>query len=294
MTATPMSVILGLPRMKFAGLVSPEYDIASFDFDNGVTERHYPYIARDGHDETGRKSHSGSFKLYFLNSLELKSFPEKWDEWKSVLLDGSAWPMIHPLLGALDVRVLSGSVTLEAKTTAGIIVEFKWAETMSDPTKDAIDDVTSVSVSALAAAASSAASTIEIPWPNEEAVTDVFDVISWVESSAYSMELTASGIVNQALGKINSAIDFVESLKDHTLAPQKDAFVALYLGIVDAAESAGANKSRATATKTAASDTTLDTLARDTGNSMSDIMTLNPELMGSPIVKAGSVYRYYI
>jgi hypothetical protein len=288
-----MSAVLGLARMKLDGLVSPEYDVASFDFDNCVTPRHYPYIDRDGHDNVGRKSHAGGFKLYFLNSLELESFPQKWDEWKRVLFDGSSKEMIHPLLGPLDVRIISGSVTVEARTTSGVLVEFKWEEDLTDPTADAWDDATNVSVAAAKTEAQASVAAANIPWPSEEAVTDAWDAIAMVESAMYSVDLAIDGMINQAQGKIDELIGFIDAEQNHSYYAAKDALVKLWGAFESLGEKAGVKLSRTIATGTTVGDTTLDELADSTGNSLADLMTLNPTLLGNPIVKSGTAYRYY-
>ena len=289
-----MSVIQSLPRLRWRGLVAPEYDIASFDFSTGLVPRRYPYISRASHDNVQRDSHSLTFKLYFLNSLTTEAFPQLWDEWRPFLFDGEAGEMVHPVLGPLQARSGGGRVNVEARTTAGIIVDVSFVETMLDPA-EAIDEYTTqASRRALAAAAQAAVSDADIPWPDGAIVTDLLDSIDMLEGALYSLELTAEGYANQILGTIGGLIESTRNLGEHQAYAAADILLQLWSAVKDAADEAAVTAARATGTATATSQTTIDALARKHTNTVAEMMTLNPDLLGSSVIASGTAYRYFI
>jgi hypothetical protein len=289
-----MSVIQGLPRMKWRGLIAPEYDIASFNWDTGQAKRRYPGIDAAGHASVGRDSFPLTFRLYFLNSLHSKAFPEHWDEWWPKLRDGESGEMMHPVLGPIVVKAISGTVNVEARTTAGLIVDVRFEEHLEDPAVAVALETVQVTLRDLAESAQAAVEEKEIEWPSEAPVTDLLDAIDMIDGALYSANLTMSGYVNRVLGTVGDLIDTTKALQDHEAYPAVDALTQLYVGLYDLAQEAGVEAARSTAFATAVHTTTLDAIARAHGNTMAEIMTINESLIGSPVVDAGTEYRYYV
>lgn len=291
---SPMSVIQGLPRMRWRGLTAPEYDVASFDWDTGQAKRRYPGIDGAGHASVGRDAFPLTFRLYFLNSLTADAFPMLWDEWWPKLRDGEAGEMVHPLLGPVVAKALGGTVNVEARTTAGVIVDVRFEEHLEDPNEAIELETTQVSVRAAAEAAKAAMDAQDIPWPDGAPATDILDAIDMVESALYSATLTLEGFANQILGEIEGIISLTEALQDHENHPVTDALKTLYVGLYDMAAQGDAAAARATSTATAQHATTIDGIARRHSNTVAEIMTLNSGLLGSPVVDAGTTYRFYV
>lgn len=279
--------------MRWRGLVAPGYDVASFDFDTGLAAKRFPFIPRAAHEPVGRNSHPLKFRLYFLNSLDPDAFPQLWDEWRPYLFDGESGEMVHPLLGPIDARSASGTVNVEARTTAGVIVDVTFVETLLDPTEIADEDATSVSLRDLAKAASDAMDDAGIDFPDGSPVTDLFDAISSIEGMLYSFELSLTGYVNQVKGQIDSLLGTLRAGQDHATYAVSDLLTLLWVKLDEVAENAGAAAARATSQALAASTTTIDAIARERNNTVAEVMGLNSGLIGSPTIAAGTQYRYY-
>lgn len=291
MAVNPMSVIQGLPRLKWRGLEAPEYDVASFDFDAGLVDRQYPYIPGTGHDNTGRRGHALTFKLYFLNSITKDAFPDLWDQWRPFLFDGESGEMVHPLLGPIMARSRRGRVNVEARTTAGIIVDVDFAETIDDPNEPLDEYLTTVSVKAYAEAAQEAMSDADIPFPDGAPVTDFLDAVKQIEGMLVSLTMTVEGFINQVKGTVSTILTGLNPT--HENAPCRSLLTQFWCQLDDLEAAASAESARAVGTATATSTTTLDDLARQHGNTVAEIMTLNSTLLGAPVVGSGTLYRYY-
>lgn len=293
-TVTPVTVIQGLATMTFRGLPAPPYDGASFSFAHGQAERAYPYIRGKGHEHTGLDAEELPFTLYFLNTVGGPGmFPELWERWWAALQDGSPGPLVHPLLGPRDVVVRGGDVQLTSKVTSGVIVNVTFSTTLLDPEQEQALQSLQVNVTALAARADAAATNAEIPYPSGEMEYTLLDAVKQLDGALFSLEMTALGVISAVQSTINTMVAFVDgSTTSHACIESRDALVDLWAGLEDIATKVGA-KARPTGVVLLGKDTTLDQFARDQGNTVADVVGLNPAALISPTVGKGTMLRYY-
>ena len=132
--ADPIRAIQGLPLPTFRGLEFPPYDDASFSFRHNQVPASYPYIPGASHDSTGMEPIEFLFRLYFINFPgTVGIFPVLWNKWWKELQDDSAGDLRHPLAGPMDAKVVGGSVQLSGRSTAGVIVDVTFVQTITDP-----------------------------------------------------------------------------------------------------------------------------------------------------------------
>ena len=172
MSVEPYRAIHGLPGMTLNDVQAPPYNDASFDFKHGQAVHAFPYIDGAMHEHTGLEPHNLAFSLHFLNTLRVGAFPDLYLQWIRMLLAGGrTHKLVHPLLGPRDVKVLDGSVRLQASATAGVIVDVKFTTTLRDPTKaDGVAEV-KVDIATVAAAADAALAAVAIPFPTQKSAT---------------------------------------------------------------------------------------------------------------------------
>jgi prophage DNA circulation protein len=288
----PANIIAGLPEMTFRGLDPVHCSLVDTDFGHDQAERPYPYVDVAGHDNTGRRSSVIAVRLYFVNTLGKPDvFPATWEDWRAALFDGSAGDLVHPLLGTIKARVMVGKAPLVATVRSGIVVDVTFTETRDDPT-DAIE-FAGLSLEVLAERVAEECEALGIEYPTGEGDSDLFEDVAALEGAWASLSMSANGLVNQTLGKLDNVFGAMESLTDPTTWPAYDAVVSLYAGILQQARRAERLSPRPTAKVTLQNPDTLDAIAARYGNTDAEIMGLNPALVRSPSVPKGAVVTYY-
>lgn len=119
---TPATIIQALRPFRWRGN-TVLIESAPVDFEHRQAPREYYGIPGEGHDNTGMAALKCRVKMFFLNTVEKDSFPDKWGVWQRALFDGSSGDLEHPVLGKFRARVEGGSIQFAAQTTAGVIVE---------------------------------------------------------------------------------------------------------------------------------------------------------------------------
>lgn len=291
---TPNSIIHGLPVAEWRGEVFPPYDVAGFSFSHRQAEASFFGIDESAHIWGGMNSTPMQFRLYFLNTLLPNAFPDKWSIWQELLFDGNPGKLKHPLRGKIDAVVMDGDVKLEAKTTAGVIVDVRFSSTLVDPNKAQSQAIIDVSVAAVAAAAKDAIDNADLNFPSGEPVTDLFDILAQLDSFLYSLDLSMQGMLNQWEGKLSRFIDIIHG---QSVGTKNWAAGTLLIQLWNICEDRRAmltgGNARPTAHGVTASSTTIDAIARERGNTVGEIMGLNRSLLGSSYVPKGTSYLYY-
>lgn len=294
MQLTPNSIIYGLPQAEWRGDVFPPYDVAGFGFSHRQAERQYYGVDGSSHRWGGMNTTPMRFKLYFLNTLLDYAFPDKWQTWQELLFDGKPGKLLHPLRGLLDAVVVSGDVDLKAQTTAGIIAEVTWSDTLLDPTKAQKLAIVDITPEEVAAAAVEAINNAELNFPSGEPVGDLFDILDQLDSLLYSVDVTLQGQINSWQSKLDRFIAIIQGQAPGTKSwAAGDLLIRLWNVMEDRKRQVLQNQSRPTATATATNQTTIDAIARERENTVGEIMTLNPSLLGSSYVPKGTIYTYY-
>lgn len=292
--AVPGQVIRELPSLKWRDLTAP-CEEASYDFSHTQAERGAYGIAAAWHDHTRRDPIKVKVRLAFMNTLRggTRQYPDNWLKWKPALFDGSTGKLRHPDLGEFDARVEKGSVRVTSAQTAGVYVDIDFTETRVDVTKDTVFQAPSVDIKALAAQVGQDAGTFNIAFPSGILDRSLTDAIESFLGDLHAAQLTASGYALQIAGKLDSMIAAVERVTDPAVMPLYTNLVHMWDIMQTRAKQAEKIAGRSTRKTTALADTTLDAIAAETGNSVGELMDLNPALVARPTVPKGSIYSYY-
>src|SRR5688500_11275720 len=94
--ASVSDVISKLPELRWRGLRAP-CDLAPLDGAHDQAEFRTPYRDAAGHDHMGRAPYRIEARLYFMETIEIGSFPDNFQAWIKALEDGSAGPLLHPI-----------------------------------------------------------------------------------------------------------------------------------------------------------------------------------------------------
>jgi len=293
---TPQNALLGLPALQWRGVSSPPYDNVSYSVSHSLAERRYPYIDGAGHDNTGRDPIEFPFKLYFLNTLQPGLFPDLFLEWETnVIIDKSIGDLIHPFRGKVECRPKSWNVTMSTQAISGAIVDVVFVETIRDPVSPQDAITSTVALNALAAEVDNQMATLGIPYPTGERTTSLKDLIGQVQGLILSTRLSVEGMVNQAQGIVARIVDITESVrKDHETWPLESSLKRLHGSLEDFKEAHGLNFARGTAEHVTQIIETINSVAALVGNTESEIMGLNINLLRSPSIPVGTSVKFFI
>ena len=104
---TAATIIQALRPFKWRGL-TVLIESAPVDFAHRQSPREYYGINGEGHDHTGMAALKCHVRMFFLNTIEKDSFPDKFGVWRKALFDGSSGDLEHPVLGKFRARVEGG------------------------------------------------------------------------------------------------------------------------------------------------------------------------------------------
>lgn len=294
-TITPNNVVQGLPLLTFRGEKAPPYDDLTFNFRHGQAERPYPYIDGASHEATGLDPEEIRARLYFLNGpgLGQENFPRLWNRWWDALRDGSPGEMVHPILGTRQVVVEGGSVQLTSRHTSGVICEVTFSTTILDPEEAQETALVKVNVKELAAKADAKTQQYNIPFPTQEGVTSILDIVKQLDTFAFTISNDIDAIVSKVQSTVAEMIDFIDrNSPEHAVIEARDLLVQIWVAAGEVHDQV-TKRLRPTAGVLVANDTTLDQFATDRGNTLAEVMGLNTAALVSPTIKAGTMLRYF-
>jgi hypothetical protein len=295
MAVPPARVIQGLPKITWRGLFAKCED-ASFSFSHTQVERGAYGIDGAWHDHARRDPIKFQCKLHFVNTLfggGVVEFPDNYQKWWDALKDGSTGPLRHPILGTINARVEKGNVSLSAQTTAGVVLNVEFTETLVDVTKATKFAQPSVDIKALAAQVGQDAGAFSVAFPSGILDRSLEDAVESFLGDVHAAQLTATGYATQIVGKVERMIAAVERVTDPRVAPLYTNLVTLWDALRTRAKEAERVIGRSTSQRRAEGDTTLDALATGTGNTVEELMELNPALVQRTSVPKGTLYAYY-
>jgi hypothetical protein len=288
---TAATIIQALRPFKWRGN-TVLIESAPVDFAHRQAPREYYGVNGEGHDNTGMAALKCRVKMFFLNTVEKDSFPDKWGVWQRALFDGSSGDLEHPVLGKFRARVEGGSIQFAAQTTAGLIVEASFTETVDDIDKQSKFFDPEPSFVSVAKAASLAASAYGIKWPSQKLNTSLEDAFRALASGVFGAQVSIAGLANQIAGDLLDMIAAAEALTDPASYPVYDLLVFAWTLAKNAADRASRDL-RSTGKRIVQNDTTLAAFAAEVGNTEDEIMQLNLALLRSPIVASGKSVTFY-
>jgi prophage DNA circulation protein len=216
-----------------------------------------------------------------------------YNKWWKALKDPSPGKMLHPVLGEVDVVVEDVDVEFVSRVTSGVIINVTFSTTLIDPEAVAEGADVSLSLKHLARTADTRRLQASIEMPSGVLETDLFTLIAQLDGFLFSLENQALGIINKCKNVIEDMVNFIDK-RDlrQTVAAARDALTSLWAALDELAQSVG-KKLRPVGIIAVKNETTLDAFARDRGNTLAEVIELNPHAVLNPSVGAGSILSYY-
>lgn len=290
---TPASILFGLPLLQWADVDAPPYDIAPISVTHSQAERRFPYVDGASHDWTGRDPIIMNTRLYFMNTLQVGAFPDLWDKWRPNLLDGRVRDLRHPILGIVRSRVTAFDAEVNAnQTLSGITVNVSWVESLEDPAEAANFQPVFLNPARLAAAADSALDAVGINFP-EGGPANLADLFQQIDGFIFSANSAINGLINQAKGTITTIVRQIEFANDPSLHAPLGILKQLYATTLDLEINLGGLVSRSTSTVAFPFPSTFEAIARETKNTVVELMSLNLALLKSPQIPPAAVIKFY-
>lgn len=294
LVGTPSNIITGLPAVTWRNLDSPPYDMANARGGWDLSEGSFPYVDGKSHDNMGRQPIPFSFRFLFINTVQPESFPELFTEWfKAVAIDGTPDKLLHPIIGEVDARVVSWDLELVATRTAGVVLTVEWTDTLLDPEKGQKLKGVPVNVQAAAVACDNQMEQLGISYPTGERTTSFNDMVNQLDSLAYSTRLKVEGMVTQAIGTIDNVIETVDHVEEHGAWALSFNLKQLREGVQHLQEEAEDRFIRRTGLFVTPREMTIDELATELDNLVSEIMGLNPTILALPYVPSRTNVLYF-
>lgn len=304
------AVTTTLAPLTWRGIAVPSSE-TTYEMAHNQAPRSYAYVAVEGHDDTGRQGLKVSATLHFLNTIEPGLYPDKWVKWRDAfMLDGSAGALVHPDVGEIDARPIGTSVTITAQSTAGITVVANWVETNVDVDTEADRNFAApdADMGALAAAADASMAELDIEYPDGEPETSLEGAILSIEGRVTTAAQSVSGKMTQIKGTIDRisaahtrAINAVSNsdaaIKDAVAGKPANWLLEAQLEMLretlDAHIKIEKEKGRTTGIFRVVNAASLPDISEIVGNSLDDLLALNPELSAAPIVPSGAVVAFF-
>lgn len=256
---------------------------------------------RDGAqvESTGRLPLSFTVKAYFLEGLTpgqneswADLYPQGWLQMRDYLMKKSTGIFVHPLYGEINCKPVAWNVAFTSEIRSGVIVDMEFMETIDDT------DVGVVLAPTVISGVTSAALNLDTqmlnPVTKPPFVPNMGGFPSY--SSAVSDILSIGQLqgVNKIDNLTNELFSFGDSLNiaDDLVA----AFSDVTYDFIDALNTLKLQfqfSQKDTAIYTVGFDTTLASIAGFVGNSITQIIELNPFLLAEPIIPRDTEVAYY-
>lgn len=288
--------ISDLPQVQWGELSAP-CESAPIDFSIAQSPRRWPYVDGAGHDNTGRDPIVVPLRLHFSDTMRggKRWFTDEWPKWfPYALMDGAPRDFFHPLLGDFRAVVEKGHVEFTAKTRSGVVVDVQFTETVENPEVENLLLPAQVDPGPVAEVADVNMGAADIDYPDgmPEGMS-FFDAWQSIKGQVHSAKTSVFGQINVMQSQVRSVIDDIESHDDPATNPVARSLVDLW----DALETQKRDIERPLLRKIGnmqtSHATTLAAIAKDTGNSLAELMELNAELLREPMVRPGARVTYY-
>ncbi len=302
-------VISQLTELSWRGISAPA-SLIETAFDQNVQEHLRPG-EDDGHLETtGRSPLQVSATLHFRNAIFASKgdtwkskgplYPEQWLGFLDACADGTTGELIHPILGPMNAKVISFRSSMSADKRDGEDVQVIWKRTLVEGNNVELLGKSSVKADALTAAAALDEIIFVLPLeirasdPDDlietfvEAVTDITSAVDQVSLAARQL----GGKVDRVVYRCEMLMDTVQRIFTPQFWPMKHTINRL----IEATRRL--QKSQLQGDKPVSlyinpKPQTVPMLATFLGNSVADILALNPSFTGLQLIAPRVLVRFY-
>jgi len=282
-----------LQEITWNGITAPCLE-TSFDGGHDQAERKYPYVDGAGHDNTGRNPYVVRATLVFNNSVAPDLLPARLERWLQALENGGIGYLEHPMLGNFAARVQTWNARVDpSQDRGGIRLDVQWTESLVDPT--AVNVRTQ----------GNQLSYKGFGYSLDQALEDIqYEVPTSLGSSSFEGALNKMEQLPRESLEFQREADRIASISDTITVdlavrdvlrelPVQWLSEGLTMALRAQAATASTQRLRNTQQRTLPYDISLDSFAREMGNSFEDVLGLNVSLVTSPIIKAGTTLVYY-
>jgi hypothetical protein len=317
-----------LLEVKWRGVSVPIINLTT-SLTHDVVEHKFPNVDGARLEEMGRNPLVMTGTIPFFNGITPAKFetwnkgqlyPQQYTAFLLAAKDGSDGKFQHPFLGEFDAKLISHQSRLQANVRGGELVDVVWKETLTNNTSTAFN-ITNLQLLAASISKTVDSDIGNLLVPNPRVLFPFL-----FQPQPVSLSQLVAGIrglidggslaIQQVTAQITrlgyyckSIIQSCQLANTNTLASINAATYSL----MSTATILGANfhvssgvkpnsfitqKQTKTQRQTKVFEnlayTTLTQLSAQLNNSLTDIMNLNPTLLGSPFVKPGNAVVYYI
>lgn len=253
---------------------------------------------RDGAqvEATGRMPYQFTVRAYFLEGLTPGSneswadlYPQGWLAVKGYLERRDTGTFVHPLYGNITCKPVTWQADFNSEIRSGVIVNMEFIETIDDS-----NSTTNLAPSVVSGTTASAGNLdnamIGLSIPDQ----DMLGYDSYADANA---GIISSGPL-QGLALISKMTNGLLNVADEVF-DLDDSYASLLDNIyqyVDSLNSLALEfqlEDKDTSIHTTVFDTTLASVAGEVGNTIDDIISLNPSLVSYAILMSGTQVAYY-
>ncbi len=270
--------------------------------DGGHNVAQHKRMDRNGSfcENTGRNSYVFHLKAPLFNSIAKsrneswtagKLFPDVYQRLIAALEDRSTGDFVHPIYGTRTCKVGPFDDTLNPGTRGGPEVSFTLIETVDgDQVSLVQESAVSVGQAAAFEVDAAVAKIIQKPDTGTPGGISLTDFIKSIGSIADQVDL----VKQQIGGQINRVISAVTGLgQKFGATPGFSDQTQRLISSLHAQKATLLQKDKATRDYLVAKPSTVASIAKRTGQTVKDLLTLNPLLAAVPVVPAEIVVRIY-
>lgn len=297
-----MTDILGqLQRASWRQIEFPVMHQRDFGFEHAQAEHRYLFLDAQLVESLGRKNPTYKYIIPFREDIAR-------GPWKNLLTsvypdfldacqDRTRGVLVDPLHGALPAKCVSLRETLDVGRRDGVDVEVQFIRA---PTEDDIVEDLGTQIRTLEGARDSAGAfdqqIAKIPFPQRIPPAPTINPLDTISSIANQVEVSANK-VTAALGdtafRLEKTTASLKALGDPTVQPAIQQAARLKNALLNLNARSSAQPSRPVREVTSTSSQTVASIAKKTGMSVGELVSLNPQFARSPLVPSGTKVRVF-
>lgn len=291
-------VLKQLPHLSFRGIQVPCVSISG-GFQHESADHKFQFRDEELIESLGRRNITLAYTVPFREDLFLtpqgQLFTVVFPQWLDACRDRSRGPLVDPILGEIPAKVTQFRYNVDPNKRDGIDVD---VEFIHAPEQNSIAelDVTTDEVESTGKAFQALGQQAElVDWKQEpppEPFVDPFSAIGGVfDQVSANIDKIARTADNMAfkLDKMNKSIDKVADVRNWPI--QQSA--RRLMGSIQRSKERIGGRGRRTSIYQVPVDTQRGPLAANLGNTLGELITLNPRIAQTPVVQANTQVRYY-
>lgn len=222
-------------------------------------------------------------------------YPDGFRKFFAACQKGSTGVLVHPEFGDIKCKVRSVDIDWKGDVRGGVNVEASWVETVEDDevAKDVLENGSPVQVALFAAGeVDKSFYNLEPKGAYKESLAESLRKLNGAFDQFTVLSAQVGGVVNMVEYRVNAIIDSAHRAQN-SLNINLIQNCHRILSAVHDIKRNMLNDRRAIVVYKVPKDMTIAAIAKKTGDSSADIIVMNPALTRSPVVRRGTVVRYF-